>query len=62
VSGSAVHRDIKFDRFELRPVARHLLVEGQPVCLAPFDVQMALVERRERWSPRTGRRRLGPSH
>ena len=40
----------RFDRFELQPTERRLLVEGQPAVLGAraFDVLMALVERRGR--------------
>ncbi len=42
--------DFRFGRFELRPAARELLVDGQPVPLGAraFDVLHALIERRER--------------
>jgi TolB-like protein/cytochrome c-type biogenesis protein CcmH/NrfG len=40
----------KFDRFELNPARRQLLVENQPASLGAraFDVLFALIERRER--------------
>lgn len=42
--------DAKFDRFELRPGARQLLADGEPVKISSraFDILRALVERRER--------------
>ena len=44
---SAIHR---FDRFELRPAQRELLVDGQPAALGAraFDLLLALVEHRDR--------------
>jgi TolB-like protein/DNA-binding winged helix-turn-helix (wHTH) protein/Tfp pilus assembly protein PilF len=40
----------RFDRFELNPVTRQLLADGQPLALGAraFDVLLALIERRER--------------
>jgi non-specific serine/threonine protein kinase len=43
-------RSYRFGQFELRPVTRELLADGQPVALGAraFDVLHALIERRER--------------
>jgi len=39
---------LRFDRFEVRPLQRQLLVEGQPATLGAraFDLLLALIERR----------------
>jgi DNA-binding winged helix-turn-helix (wHTH) protein/DNA-binding CsgD family transcriptional regulator/tetratricopeptide (TPR) repeat protein len=43
--------NLRFDRFELRPSTRQLLVDGQPASIGAraFDVLQALVERRDQF-------------
>jgi predicted ATPase/DNA-binding winged helix-turn-helix (wHTH) protein len=46
---------LRFDRFEVRPQERRLLVDGQDAALGAraFDVLVALIERRERLVPKS---------
>ena len=49
-AGDARVTTYRFDRIEVRPVKRELLIDGQPTLLGAraFDLLLALVERRER--------------